>query len=337
MEACSLVLAAAALVPVLHILPLANNVIAADRFLYLPLAGFAVAAASAIARSDAPTKRAALVLAVVGVSTFPFAAHARNEDWSDELGFWSKVVKETRWDNTGPRRETSRILFRKARWTPLLRALETVTFVSGTAAAPRVMRLDLKGLEGRAAGLDALGTYDWAIQFLDDLGRRDPSAPVAFEAAALLQAGDFAGARALTLTLGAATECQGCRRLLVLARYVDARGLEAIWRENPAPAGLAERARALRRVGGELAESAWYDVAVAESAPLADRLEAAAYLVERGSRVRALRAVSAVRRSLPDASQRQELLSAMADRGRDDAHIAEIERIVTARAGEASR
>lgn len=84
----------AALLPVMNIIPIYN--IKADRYLYLPLAGWALAAAAAAAAAGGRAEKAArggfLVYAVfLGVLTF-----ARNPVFKDELSFFSSAVSGPR-------------------------------------------------------------------------------------------------------------------------------------------------------------------------------------------------------------------------------------------------
>lgn len=99
--------AIAALLPVLHLLPLAVNVVAADRFLYLPCAALAVALSL-----ELPTllPRHARALAAAGCAlalAFAVATYLRSLDWIDEARLWrvaaenSPALDSKPWGNLG--------------------------------------------------------------------------------------------------------------------------------------------------------------------------------------------------------------------------------------------
>jgi tetratricopeptide (TPR) repeat protein len=95
LEVAGIVVSIAALGLVLHVLPLAVNIVAADRFLYLPLAGLALAAtrgtAELVGRLRAPLRAAAVgaLLASFAVATF-----VRTLEWTDEIDFWTKTFRQ---------------------------------------------------------------------------------------------------------------------------------------------------------------------------------------------------------------------------------------------------
>jgi tetratricopeptide (TPR) repeat protein len=90
----AIALVAMPLVMVLHIVPIGLDVVAADRFLYLPLAGIAIYLA--IAASWLSTRNARLVLAggcVIALS-FAWSTLQRAEEWNDELVLWHQASLE---------------------------------------------------------------------------------------------------------------------------------------------------------------------------------------------------------------------------------------------------
>jgi tetratricopeptide (TPR) repeat protein len=95
-------LAIAALVPVLHVIPLQLSVIAADRFLYLPAAGlFAVLAAVAgQAVSSARVRNAGVSLAVLVVIAFGVTTYRRAAVWGDDLLLWQEAAQHAPEGNT---------------------------------------------------------------------------------------------------------------------------------------------------------------------------------------------------------------------------------------------
>lgn len=321
----AIALAVGSLLPVIHVIPITNNVIAADRFLYLPLAGLAVALAVLEPGFPPAVRKALLVAAAAGLATFPFAAYRRNEVWSREMWFWAEAVRDTRWDNAYPRAEFGRVLFRTGRFQALIPTLETLPFGSKDDRGTGAGLYDLAPLGGdRAPALDVMYRYDSALQLVDELARGVPAAPAVLQGAYRLQHGDFEGARRIE---GAAAADSGSGSLEVyrwVLHEVEANGLERALREPTDPAHLARRARLLRLIGGPTAEAAWSLVVFEPRAPLGDRLEGLDYLYERGERKNLLRAIAAIRPLLPDAGYRQGLIERLAARDRDDVEVRDI-------------
>ncbi len=92
--AIGLALALAAILPVLHVIPVPLRVIAADRFLYLPTAGLALAFGPQfdawLSLRRPPWVATACVVLVLGIG-----ASRRVGVWSDELEFWVQTYLET--------------------------------------------------------------------------------------------------------------------------------------------------------------------------------------------------------------------------------------------------
>ncbi|MCZ7624228.1 MAG: tetratricopeptide repeat protein [Candidatus Kuenenia sp.] len=101
----------AALLPVMNIIPIGH--IMAERYLYLPVAGFCGVTGCVIGRwfpSNIPAgsrtglfltdrqalKRRAGIIAIAAVVVISFALRTvlRNNDWRDEYTFWTKIAKE---------------------------------------------------------------------------------------------------------------------------------------------------------------------------------------------------------------------------------------------------
>ncbi|GEM_PF-1742584 len=90
-----LAMGACALVLVLHLAPLDMNVIAADRFLYVPAAGLAAAGASIISRMPPRLPQrlhtGALILLPCLALAFLCRTWISAQIWTDERGFWEKA------------------------------------------------------------------------------------------------------------------------------------------------------------------------------------------------------------------------------------------------------
>lgn len=93
-RALGLALAFGAIFPVLHVVPIPVRTLAADRFLYLPAAGLALAFAPALDRLLA-ARRPAWLLASGFVLALGVACYQRVALWSDEIAFWIQTYLET--------------------------------------------------------------------------------------------------------------------------------------------------------------------------------------------------------------------------------------------------
>jgi protein O-mannosyl-transferase len=87
-------LAVGGIFPVLHIVPLPLRTLAADRFLYLPAAGLALAFAPALDGLLA-TRRPAWIAATAFVVALGASSAQRVALWSDEIAFWIQAYLET--------------------------------------------------------------------------------------------------------------------------------------------------------------------------------------------------------------------------------------------------
>ncbi|HWA76369.1 MAG TPA: tetratricopeptide repeat protein [Polyangiaceae bacterium] len=91
---------------VLHILPITVNVIAADRFLYLPLAAIVLALAPGLHRFK--KRNAAIALALLLASYLP-VTWTRIKIWADEVDFWTTALREQQTHNAGSRLELGNV------------------------------------------------------------------------------------------------------------------------------------------------------------------------------------------------------------------------------------
>ncbi len=94
-------LAFASIFPVLHVFPIPVRTLAADRFLYLPTAGLALALAPVLDRALAERRPAWLAASAFVLALGVSCAH-RVSLWSDEISFWQQTYLETpRSNNSG--------------------------------------------------------------------------------------------------------------------------------------------------------------------------------------------------------------------------------------------
>jgi protein O-mannosyl-transferase len=283
---------------VVHILPLPVSVIAADRYLYVPLVGVAAAAAIGITRAAENARRALLLALSAAAVLLGVMCTSRIDDWRDELHFWIVTTRAARSDDPVPLGELANVLYRAQDFAgalPLYRAI----------AARDEGPLGRRHLANVAACLAMLGRYDEALTIRQQLIDAEPgSARRYFDAGlVLLHARRFAPAR------------EGFAHALALAPdYAEARTMlgrldeaEAAWPSvSSASDADPTRARWLARLGARMeAQAAYVALADRVEAPPAEVLEATRYALDVGDLDVA---EVLVRRAAPEGSAPAELL-----------------------------
>ena len=97
---------------VIHIVPLPVSVVAADRYLYVPLAGVAAAAALAMTLVAARLRVALLLASGATAVLLGILCASRIDDWRDELRFWLVTAHGARSDDPLPLGELASVLYR---------------------------------------------------------------------------------------------------------------------------------------------------------------------------------------------------------------------------------
>lgn len=292
-------LAIGGFLPVIHLLPLANNVVAADRFLYLPTAGIALAAALASIRL---TRFVSFAFASILVASLPVLAwntRLRNEVWRNEIRFWVDAVKTSPLQNKLPRLQLAEVLFRSGRSEEMLRVVSTVPlltweFRSFPSRRPQSLQ------DETAPSLEMLGRFElafWAVA--RSITIADPDATRILEATVAMQELRFGDARRLLSIGGKEPADRIGAYLLKIAMEKEAalKSLEAASRWGSNGDRLAKRALVLTSLGGDLARKNWTDVVRSPGAPIGAIRFGAEYLVSRGSD-------STLRRIWPDLARR---------------------------------
>lgn len=319
-DAAMLALGAAALLPVLRIVPLPVNVVAADRFLYLPMAGVAIAAARPLDGWVSRAPRAVTWAALALLATFAGATYRRVRDWTDEPRLWAKAVERTRTDNALPLFELSNVFYRAGLYAEARTGYRTaLARVRPQRVFPSAQRSIL--LESVANTFAEQGQYDQALSLRSALVQADPDKPKnqLHYALSELQLLHFAEARAhAARALQLFSEYEQARHLLAeLPRLEDAA-------RRLGPLGNASRTSTARLVRFAVfeadvgrradAERLWRAI-VARTDATPDALQqAAVFLVEWGSVSAARRAVERWSQVAPTATRLPDVRTVLAER-----------------------
>lgn len=162
---------------VLHLIHLPINVVAADRFLYFPLAGGLIAAASASRSMTPRVRRAALAVALVAVPAFAVATQQRSGAWNDELELWQTAVERAPRMNGLPWALLGEVLYERDRIEDALHALSE----AGRLEAALMQHYEYAGGSQSTRGnialcLSELGDFDRAIPLIQQLVAENPKA-----------------------------------------------------------------------------------------------------------------------------------------------------------------
>lgn len=272
-RATALSLALASLASVLHVVPLPINVVAADRFLYLPMAGVAIAGAAWIAER-AERSRLTLAAALCLIGVFGVVTHRRVQVWNDEITLWTEAATTSHPDNPLPWLELGNLHYRLALYD---RAL--AYYARAARVDPGLARFDVQIVEAtRGSTLSLVGRHDEARAVLERVVRERADVPKFWLDLAVvrLHAFDFSGARAAARNALALHPEYGAAQAF-LDQVAE---LEAEARALP-PAGqrdagaLRKRARFLGRAGRPReAATLWLALLDTEDARAADADEA---------------------------------------------------------------
>lgn len=144
---------------VLHLIPISLAVVAADRFLYLPLAAVALGLARPVSRWV--QSRPLIFVPLVGLTlTFGWATLQRLDEWRSELGFWRQTYATTPKTNSLPGNELGNVYYRAGMFEQALRIYQVTS--QTVAGAPYVSG-------NTANALTQLGRYDEALQLFTQL------------------------------------------------------------------------------------------------------------------------------------------------------------------------
>lgn len=191
LEGAGFVLAAVSLGLVLHIVPFVVNVVAADRFLYLPLAGLTLATtrplATALGRLPSPLRLVGVAVLALSLGACTFR---RARLWTDEIDFWTFSYEQDRTNNGTATIELGNIFFRAGLHLHALGVYQSYSDDRG-------VNYSILG-NNMATTLQSLGHYRAARHVLRQVVQRNPEIPKFHVNLALaeLSLGNFAAARA---------------------------------------------------------------------------------------------------------------------------------------------
>ena len=153
-----------ALAPVLHVLPLPLGVLAADRFLYLPTAGVALALAPSVGRA-----RFGCVGGLLLACSLGWAAALRSTAWADEITLWHESILQTEGESHYPFAMLANLHYRGADYRrALVLYEETLARTRREDDAPEETTLNVVHC------LRYLGDYQRAATLLQDRHLRHP-------------------------------------------------------------------------------------------------------------------------------------------------------------------
>lgn len=305
-----------ALLPVLHVVPIPLRTLAADRFLYLPTVGLALALAPNVERF-AGVSRARFAALLVVVASFALVTFQRAGVFSDEIEFWVRTYRETPVTNNAAATELAGVYSRAGLYEDALLLSE------------RALRYDdprrATAYYNAALCRTRLGRHDDATRAkLISLRGKGPSASDVELLVALLEirSGRFDEARGVLEPLAASGTRPAARLLLgrlgeleLARRELDRLGPSSPPEERAALGVLVDDEAVAKRAFHELLEKP--DV----SKPAATK--ALLFFVERGDRQALARAVSAYQRRF--GALEPGLL------GMIDVRLAELDRLIAAR------
>ncbi|MBW2271341.1 MAG: hypothetical protein JRH16_22545 [Deltaproteobacteria bacterium] len=170
-----LVMTFASLGLVLHLLPIHIDVIAADRFLYLPTLGLSAFCAVAVTGLNERRARFASALAGILVVAFSWALVQRAEVWRDELSLWLSAKQNADAHDSIPDAWIAMILLEREQPGLALLFLQNAARIeSSSPLAPPRKEKALDYLARISTALSALGRDEEAVHAIEKVVRNDP-------------------------------------------------------------------------------------------------------------------------------------------------------------------
>jgi len=297
-------LAIGALAPVVHVIPIGlSAAVVADRLLYLPLAGLALAGAPLASRlAGRPALVAAVAAGALAVSFVPFVSR-RATDYTDELRFRLAAVDSAHPENTAPATGLATVLRAHGEHALACRIHESVRVrleKAGRTSTPRYVR----ALENIGQCFALFGDYARADDVYEALARDNPSSGrIRMEIGYLaLHRLDLVAAEAhLRRALALDPSLDTARALLGQMPKVRSE----LQRLATPEARVADRrgwATLMSRLGRRAeANAAWLAIVEDTSGPFGDATYGLVLLLEQGDYDTVVRAIDAWERRVPPA------------------------------------
>jgi tetratricopeptide (TPR) repeat protein len=171
-------LALGSLALVIHVVPIVViSAVAADRLLYLPLAGIALALAVSAGRLGPTRLRLAGAAAIVLGATFIPVTRARARDYTDDLRFRVAAAEHAHPHNTTAKRALGLVLLAKGEVDLACRLQESVSRTL-TAMGPAARPQYLHAAETLGSCYAVLGDYDNAARLFAEVAAAHPDAAI---------------------------------------------------------------------------------------------------------------------------------------------------------------
>jgi tetratricopeptide (TPR) repeat protein len=310
-----------ALLLVSHLVSIPTNVLCSDRFLYVPAAGLAIAAAISASRLTPRAKRAAAGACAAWALSCAVATFVRNQRLGDELELWLTTAERVETTNTLPAQELANVLFRSGDYDEAL-SMQMAIARALEAMDRSVSAAGISISAAIATSLSSLGRYAEARVVRERIIATRPRSWRAWLELArvdlhLLEfdASRAAVERAEQLSGDARPEAGELRALIDELERLRAR-------EGNGVASPVERARFEARAGRRAqAEKAW---AAAMDQPGVDAGavgEGAAFLAQRGSLERAPFVTARVLAEPALGPERSKIIDILEERGRFATHV----------------
>lgn len=280
-ELVGLGLAGAALAPTLHLLPFGSDAVAADRFLYLPVAGLVLACAAAAGRLPRMPRRVLAGSATALLVVFAAACLERARQWSDDVILWHHTLVHADPIDSIPHAWLGLALHdRHQPGAALAHFKEAIRIEMSKAPEQRKGTLILDQLANVSAALSAMGRDAEALQAIEQAVHHRPD-HVAYHEQRARVLGRLLRFEAARAALATARDLGGHTAGLA-AWSAQLAAIEREWRALPGPtadeptAVLAQRARLLARLGADPAAAALWRSVLARPDVRAEWIAAAA-------------------------------------------------------------
>lgn len=280
----------------LHLLPIAGQVVAADRYLYFTLALMAVAAAVAVSRGPSVGRRVGLLLGLPLVLSFAAATYVRAGLWLNEKRLWEAAVAHGSPDDGLPYGELGIAYLNQYRVEEALALFRQRAQAEESRLRKRGIRFSTFALGNNAALCEQmLGHYSEAARLFEEAARLNPrKLRLKYNLAmTYARSGDFSRARELLRRQEDAGELNAFARKLE-SRIDKAEGaLQAAARLPAGPTRSAAEAAAWDDLGAlAKAREAWQGVLHSSGATPSELRAGTIFLATKGTKKQALEALA---------------------------------------------